>query len=37
MDFKLHSEYQPTGDQPNAIRELSDGVNGGVQIGRAHV
>ena len=30
MDFKLHSEYQPTGDQPNAIRELSDGVNGGV-------
>ena len=25
MDFKLHSEYQPTGDQPNAIRELSDG------------
>ncbi|MGN1264892.1 MAG: DEAD/DEAH box helicase family protein, partial [Muribaculaceae bacterium] len=30
MDFKLHSEYQPTGDQPNAIRELSDGVNNGV-------
>ncbi len=30
MDFKLHSDYQPTGDQPNAIAELSEGVNGGV-------
>ena len=29
MDFKLHSDYKPTGDQPNAIRELSDGVNNG--------
>ncbi len=26
MDFKLHSEYQPTGDQPNAIRELTQGI-----------
>ena len=26
MDFKLTSKYQPTGDQPEAIRELTDGV-----------
>ena len=31
MDFKLHSDYQPTGDQPNAIRELSDGIMSGVE------
>ena len=30
MEFKLHSDYQPTGDQPNAIRELSEGVLNGV-------
>ena len=30
MDFKLHSEYQPTGDQPQAISDLTEGVNGGV-------
>ena len=29
MKFKLHSDYKPTGDQPNAIRELSEGVNNG--------
>lgn len=29
MEFKLHSDYKPTGDQPNAIRELSEGVNNG--------
>ena len=22
MDFKLHSKYKPTGDQPQAIEEL---------------
>src|SRR5574343_1431943 len=27
--FKIHSRYQPAGDQPNAIRLLSDGVNDG--------
>jgi len=27
MDFKLTSEYRPTGDQPEAIRQLVDGVN----------
>ncbi len=26
MDFKLHSEYKPTGDQPEAIAALTKGV-----------
>ena len=26
MDFKLISEYSPTGDQPQAIQQLADGV-----------
>jgi excinuclease ABC subunit B len=26
MDFKLQSEYQPTGDQPEAIKQLTAGV-----------
>ena len=25
--FKLHSPWEPAGDQPNAIKELTDGVN----------
>lgn len=29
MDFKLTSDYQPTGDQPKAITELTEGVNAG--------
>lgn len=29
-NFKLVSKYQPTGDQPAAIRQLVDGVNKGV-------
>ncbi len=29
MDFILHSDYQSTGDQPEAIKELSDGVAAG--------
>ena len=29
MDFKLTSEYEPTGDQPEAIAELVAGVKGG--------
>jgi len=29
MKFQLTSEYQPTGDQPAAIKELVEGVNGG--------
>ena len=27
MDFKLTSHYQPTGDQPNAIKQLVEGIN----------
>lgn len=27
--FKLHSKYQPTGDQPEAIKQLTDGLNSG--------
>ncbi|WP_326981454.1 excinuclease ABC subunit UvrB [Chryseobacterium sp. MYb264] len=26
MDFKLQSEYQPTGDQPQAIKKLTEGI-----------
>ena len=27
MEFKLSSSYQPTGDQPSAIKQLVDGLN----------
>ena len=30
MEFKLVSEYQPTGDQPDAIKQLVDGLNKGI-------
>ena len=29
MDFKLTSQYKPTGDQPEAIRELTSGIRRG--------
>ena len=29
MDFKITSKYKPTGDQPDAIRQLTEGVNNG--------
>ncbi|MDF9800191.1 excinuclease ABC subunit B [Catalinimonas alkaloidigena] len=29
MDFKLISEYEPTGDQPEAIRQLTEGIESG--------
>jgi len=29
MDFKLHAPYQPMGDQPEAIRQLVDGIERG--------
>ena len=32
MEFKLHSEYKPTGDQPQAIRALVDGFREGNQF-----
>jgi len=31
MDFKLTSKFIPTGDQPEAIRQLVDGINNGEQ------
>jgi hypothetical protein len=30
-NFELHSEYQPTGDQPSAIAQLTDGLRAGVK------
>lgn len=29
MQFQLHSDYQPAGDQPNAIAQLTDGLASG--------
>ncbi|WPP48493.1 excinuclease ABC subunit UvrB [Catalinimonas niigatensis] len=29
MDFKLISDYEPTGDQPEAIRQLTEGIENG--------
>ena len=29
MDFKLTSQYQPTGDQPEAIAQLTQGIKDG--------
>ena len=29
MDFQLESNYKPTGDQPQAIAQLVEGVNSG--------
>ena len=31
MEFKLESGYAPTGDQPDAIRQLTEGVENGVR------
>ena len=30
MDFKLHSQFRPTGDQPQAIEKLTQGLNMGL-------
>ncbi len=30
MDFELISTYQPTGDQPTAIKQLTEGLNNGL-------
>jgi len=30
MEFKLISDFQPTGDQPEAISQLVNGLNTGV-------
>jgi len=29
MKFELVSEYQPTGDQPEAIKQLAEGIDRG--------
>ena len=29
MEFKLTSEFRPTGDQPEAIRQLTESITGG--------
>ncbi|MGN0823758.1 MAG: excinuclease ABC subunit UvrB [Candidatus Coproplasma sp.] len=31
VQFKLHSKYQPTGDQPQAIEKLVEGVKDGIR------
>lgn len=31
MDFKLHSNFKPTGDQPQAIKQIVEGFNNDVQ------
>ena len=32
MEFKLHSKYKPTGDQPQAIEQLVKGFKEGNQF-----
>ena len=32
MEFKLHSKYKPTGDQPQAIEQLVKGFKDGNQF-----
>ncbi len=32
MDFKLTSEFEPTGDQPKAIAQLTEGVKKGEPV-----
>ena len=31
MDFKLHSKYKPTGDQPQAIEQLARAIDAGAE------
>ena len=31
MEFKLVSDFQPTGDQPDAIAQLTEGLNNGIR------
>ena len=35
-DFKLHAPFSPTGDQPDAINELVDGINHGLEHQTLH-
>ena len=31
MDFKIQAPYEPTGDQPKAIKELTEGIEKGIK------
>ena len=31
MDFKISSQYKPTGDQPQAIQKIAEGFQRGLQ------
>jgi excinuclease ABC subunit B len=37
MNFKLQSEYKPTGDQPQAIEKLTEGIEIGENTRRLGV
>ena len=30
MDFKIHSKFQPTGDQPQAINKIVENIENGI-------
>ena len=30
-EFKIHSEFKPSGDQPEAIKKLTEGINDGLR------
>ena len=30
--FKIHSKFQPTGDQPQAIEKIADGFQNGLKF-----
>ena len=32
MKFKIHSEFKPSGDQPNAINELAEGIIDNIEV-----
>lgn len=32
LEFKLHSKYQPTGDQPQAIEKIANGFKKGMKF-----
>jgi excinuclease ABC subunit B len=32
MEFRLKSDFKPTGDQPEAIRQLVEGINSGTRF-----
>ena len=32
MEFKIHSKYKPTGDQPQAIEKIAEGFKNGIKF-----